>query len=119
MASNSEIVHKAVHKNLYQKPNIDSLIQNISQTLSNAPQKTAYFSNLDLQNAYSVLKLHADTARHFNFHIVSGDITGIYCFKTGFFGLTDMAAEFEKATDCTLACLNKKFCFRDNILKGS
>ena len=44
-------------------PNIDSLIQTISQTLSTAPQETAYFTTLDLQYAYSQLKLHSDTAR--------------------------------------------------------
>ena len=46
IASNSEIVNEAVHKNIYQKPNIDSLIQNISQTLSNAPQKNSLFHDI-------------------------------------------------------------------------
>ena len=36
-------------------PNIDSLIQTISQTLLTAPQETAYFTTLDLQYAYSHL----------------------------------------------------------------
>ena len=30
-------------------PDIDSLIQTISQTLSNTPQETAYFTTLNLQ----------------------------------------------------------------------
>ena len=97
-------------------PNIDSLIQTISQTLSTAPQETAYFTTLDLQYAYSQLKLHSDTARHCNFNIVSGDMTGTYRFKTGFYGLTDMPAEFQKAIDCTLAGLENTFCFLDDIL---
>ena len=75
-------------------PNIDSLIQTISQTLSTAPQDAAYFTTLDLQYAYRQLTLHCDTARHCNFNIVSGDMTGIYRLKTGFYGLTDMPAEF-------------------------
>ena len=78
-------------------PNIDSLIQTISQTLSNAPQETAYFTTLDWQYAYSQLNLHCDTARLCNFNIVSGDMTGNYRFKTGIYGLTDMPAEFQKA----------------------
>ena len=77
-------------------PNIDSLIQTISQTLSNSPQETAYFTTLDLQYAYSQLNLHSDTARHCNFNLVSGDMTGTYRFKTGFYGLTDIPAEFQK-----------------------
>ena len=96
IALDSKILNKAIHKNKYQMPNIDSLIQTISQTLSRAPQETAYFTTLDLQYAYSQLKLHSDTARHCNFNIVSGDMTGTYRFKTGFYGLTDMPAEFQK-----------------------
>ena len=77
-------------------PNKDSLIQTISQTLSNSPQETAYFTTLDLQYAYSQLNLHSDTACHCNFNLVSGDLTGAYRRKTGFYGLTDMPAEFQK-----------------------
>ena len=80
-------------------PNIDSLIQIISQTLSNAPQETAYFITLDLQYAYSRLNLHSYTARHCKFNFVSGDMTGNYRFKTRFYGLTDMPAEFQNAMD--------------------
>ena len=97
-------------------PNIDSLIQAISQTLSTAQQETAYFTTLDLQYAYSQLNLHSDTARHCNFNLVSGDMTGTYRFKTGFYGLTDMPAEFQKAIDCTLAGLINTICFLDDIL---
>ena len=92
-------------------PNIDSLIQTISQTLSTAPHEMAYFTTLDSQYAYSQLNLHNDTTRHCNFNIVSGDMTGTYRFKTGFCGLTDMPAEFQKAIDCTLAELDNTFCF--------
>ena len=116
IALDSIILNKAIHKNKYQMPNIDSLIQTISQTLSTAPQETAYSTTLDLQYAYSQLKLHSDTARHCNFNIVSGDMTGTYRFKTGFYGLTDMPAEFQKAIDCTLAGLENTFCFLDDIL---
>ena len=97
-------------------PNIDSLIQTISQTLSTAPQDTAYFTTLDLQYAYKQLNLHSDTARHCNFNLESGDMTGTNRFKTGFYGLTDMPAEFQKAIDCTLAGLDNTFCFLDDIL---
>ena len=116
IALDSKILNKAIHKNKYQMPNIDSLIQTISETLSTAPQATAYFTTLDLQYAYSQLKLHSDTARHFNFNIVSGDMNGTYRFKTGFYCLTDMPAELQKAIDCTLAGLDNTFCFLDDIL---
>ena len=62
IAIDSKILNIAIHKNKYQMPNIDSLIQTISQTLSTAPQETAYFTTLDLQYAYSQLNLHSDIA---------------------------------------------------------
>ena len=43
-------------------------------------------------------------------------MTGTYRFKTGFYGLKDMPAEFQKAIDCTLAGLNNTICFFDDIL---
>ena len=116
IAIDSKILNKAIHKNKYQMPSIDSLIQTISQTLSTAPQEPVYFTTLDLQYAYSQLNLHSDTDRHCNFNLVSGDMTGTYRFKTGFYGLTDMPAEFQKAIDCTLAGLSNTFCFLDDIL---
>ena len=109
-------MNNAIQKNKCQIANIDSLIQTISQTLSTAPQEPAYFTTLDLQYAYSQLNLNSDTARHCNFNLVSGDMTGIYRFKTGFYGLTDMPAEFQKTVDCTLAGLSNTCCFLDDIL---
>ena len=53
---------------------------------------------------------------------MSGDRTGTFRFKTGFRGLTDMPAEFQKAMDYTLIGLKYTFCFLDDILivnKGS
>ena len=43
-------------------------------------------------------------------------MTGTYRFKTEFYGLTDMPAEFQKAIDCALASLNNTFCFLDHKL---
>ena len=116
IALDSKILIKAIHKNKYQMPNIDSLTQTISQTPSTAPQETAYFTTLVLQYAYSQLNLHSHTARHCNFNLVNGDMTGTYRFKTEFYSLTDMPAEFQKAIDCTLAGLDNTFCFLDDII---
>ena len=49
-------------------------------------------------------------------------MTGTYRFKTGFYGLTDVPAEFQKAMDYTLIGLKNTICFLDDILivsKGS
>ena len=47
---------------------------------------------------------------------------GTYRFKTGFYGLTDMPAEFQKAIDYTLIGLKNTICFLEDKLivsKGS
>ena len=49
-------------------------------------------------------------------------MTGTYRFQTGFYGFTDMPAEFQKAMDYTLIGLENTYCFLDDILivsKGS
>ena len=98
-------------------PNIDNLIDTIQQNLNtHALQETAYFSTLDLKYAYSQLNLDPETARPCNFNIISGERTGTYRFITGFHGLTDMPAAFQKVMDYTLVGLQKTHCFLDDII---
>ena len=98
-------------------PNIEMLIDTISQHLTDTQNgQQAYFTTLDLKYAYSQLKLHHDTAKHCNFNIICGESTGTYRFKTGFYGLTDMPAEFQKAMDYTLISLQNTYCFLDDII---
>ena len=116
VALDSKSLNKSFHKNKYQMPNIDNLIDTIQQKLNaNASQETAYFSTLDLKYAYSQLNLDPETARHCNFNIISGDGTGTYRFITGFYGLTDMPAAFQKVMDYTLVGLQNTHCFLDDI----
>ena len=100
---------------------MDSISQIITDYKTEPVDKN-YFSTIDLKYAYSELNLHPKTAKHCNFNIVSGDMTGTYRFKTGFYGLTDMPSEFQKAMYYTLTGLKNTFCFLDDILivtKGS
>ena len=108
----SKVLNKAIHKNKYQMPNIDSLFGSISQHINDSNQcDNVYFSTIDLKYAHSQLKLHPDTSRHCNFNIICGESTDTYRFKTGFYGLTDMPAEFQKAMDYTLVGLTITYCF--------
>ena len=98
-------------------PNIDNLIDTIQQNLyTNASQETAYFSTLDLKYAYSQLNLDQETARHCNFNIISREAICKYRFITGFYGLTDMPAAFQKVMDYTLVGLQNTPCFLDDII---
>ena len=76
---------------------------------------------LDLTYAYSQLKLAADTAKECNFSIVGGKATGTIRFFTGFYGLADMSAEFQKqkAMDRTINHAKNTFCFLDDFLNLS
>ena len=117
LALDSKVLNKTIHKNKYQMPNIDSFIDSISQHINDSNHgERVYFSTIDLKYAYSQLNLHPDTARPCIFNIICGDATGTYRFKTGFFGLTDMPAEFQKAMDYTLVVLSKTYCFLDDII---
>ena len=117
LALDSKVLNKAIHKKKYQMPNIDSLIDSISQHINDSNHgDNVYFSTIDLKYAYSQLNLHPDTARHCNFNTICGDATGTYRFKTGFYGLTDMPAEFQKAMDYTLVGLSDAYCFLDDII---
>ena len=103
LALDSKILIKAIHEDKYQMPNIDTLIKSIFQQISApAQQNTTHFSTLNLKYAYSQINLEPNTANHCNFNIISGDMTSTYSFQTGFYGLTDMPAEFQKAMNYTL-----------------
>ena len=117
LALNLKIPNKVIHKNKYQMPNIDTLIESISQQISApASQNSTYFSILDMK--FNLI-LDPDTANHCNFNMISGDMTCTYPIQTGFYGLTDMPAELQKAMDYTLIRLKKAYCFLDDIFIAS
>ena len=117
LALESKILNTSIHKNKYQMPNVDKLNDTIQQNLNtNASQEKPNFSTLDLKYAYSQLNLDPETDRHCNFNIVSDEGTGTYRFITGFYGLTDMPAAFQKVMDYTFVGLKNTHCFLDDIL---
>ena len=71
---------------------------------------------MDLTYAYCQLPLSAKTRLKCNFSLIGGRSTGTYRFKTGFYGLTTMPAEFQRAMDCILAEYPQAHAFIDNIL---
>ena len=97
--------------------NIECLMDSIAQTITQASDEgEVLFSTIDLRYAYSQLPLDPETAKHCNFNIIGEQATGTYRFNTGFYGFTDMPAEFQKAIDITLANLTNTFSFLDNII---
>ena len=80
-------------------PNIDKILDGVSQIVTENKEGTLYFTLLDLKYAYSQLKLAEDTAKQCNFNIVGGKATGKYRFLMGFYTLKGIPAEIQKAMD--------------------
>ena len=83
LALDSKLLNDQVFKNKYQMPNIHELIDNVALQISEKSNGRVWFSNLDLKNAYSQLKLCDQTRKQCNFSIVGGETTGTYQFLTG------------------------------------
>ena len=97
-------------------PNIHELSDSAAQIINKDVPGKVWFTSLDLKYAFSQLPLSLVTSSHCNFNILCGDATGTQRFKTGFYGLTYMPTEFQKAMDCTLQGLEGVICFLDNNL---
>ena len=115
LALDAKPINRQLNKNKYQMPNVEELIDGVSQIITATAEGTLYFTVLDLKYACSQIRLTADTAKQCNFNIV-GQATGTYRFLTVFYGLADMPADFQKAMDRTLNHSKNTFCFLDDIL---
>ena len=105
-----------IWKNKYQMPNIHKLIDSVAPIITkNVPGKV-WFTSMDLKYAFSQLPLSSLTSSHRNFNIMCGDATGKCRFKIGFYGVTDMPAEYHKAMDCTLQGLDGVICYLNDFL---
>ena len=88
-------------------PNIDLLLDNIAQVVKSNNSQQTLFSTLDFRYAYSQIPLDKSTREQCNFSSIGGNATGTYQFQTGFYGLTNMPAEFQKSINLTLTnCSN-------------
>ena len=115
-ALESRELNKQLHKNKYQIPNIEELMDIVGQTISERKQGDVFFTTMDLTYAYGQLPLNENTSKHCNFSLVGGRSAGTYRFKTGFYGLTTMPAEFQRVMDAILAEFPCAHAFIDDIL---
>ena len=105
-----------IWQNKYQMPNMQEMIESAAQIVTRDTPGKVWFTSLDLKYAFSQLALSDLTSSHCNFSILCGAATGSYRFKTGFYGLTDMPTEFQKAMDCILQELEGVIWYLDDIL---
>ena len=76
LALDSKKFNKLIHKNQYQMPNIDLLLDNIAQTIKSYPKEQTLFSSFDLRYAYSQIPLDKKTRDQCNFNLIGGNATG-------------------------------------------
>ena len=97
-------------------PNLQKLIYSAAQIITKDTPGKAWFTYLQLKYAFIQLPLSDLISSQSNFSIFCGEATGMYRFKTGFYGLTDLPTEFQKAIDCILQGLKGVICYLDDIL---
>ena len=116
LATDAKPMNDQIHNNQYQMPNLLELLDSAAQIITSSKVGDVWFRLLDLKYAFSQIPLSDGVSSQCNFNIVCGEQTGTYRFKTGFYGLTDMPKEFQKAMENTLQGLSGVFCFLDDIL---
>ena len=70
LALESRELNKQGHKNKYQMPNIEELMDTVGQTISEKKPGDIYFTTMDLTYAYGPLPLNAETSVQCNFSLV-------------------------------------------------
>ena len=68
-------------------PNIDELVDGVSQIIAEKKAGNVYFTTLDFTYAYGQVALEQKTSEQCNFSLVGGISTETYRFKTDFTGL--------------------------------
>ena len=94
IALESRQLNKQVHKNKFQIPKIEELMNFLGQTISERKNGDEFSTTMDGQ-----LPQKTDTNKCCNFSLVERNSTGKYRFKTGFHGLTTMPAEIQRVMD--------------------
>ena len=107
---------KRIVKNKFQMLNLLELIDSAAQIITSKDPGEIWYTSLDLKYGSNQLALDEFVSKHCNFSTVCGEFTGTYRYKTGFYGLTDMPEEFQKAMDNTLQGIPGIFYFPDDIL---
>ena len=71
---------------------------------------------MDLTYVYGQQPLSPESRVQCNFSLVGSQSTGKYWFKTGFYGLTTMPADFQRVMKATLFEVPREHAFGDDIL---
>ena len=100
LALESRELNKQVHKNKYQMPNIDELVDGISQIIAERKAGNVYFTTLDfttLDFTYGQVSLEQKTSEQCNFHWSVENPRELIVLKTDFTGLLQCRRNSKKS----------------------
>ena len=83
-------------------PNMEDLLNQISIEKTRDRTLQLFMSKIDLDYAYSQMKLSGETSRQCVFALTGGNFSGYYRFKKVFYGLADIPTIFQEKIDRTL-----------------
>ena len=83
IALDARALNLALEKDKYQMPNLQKWLDKIAEKID-TEKRDAWFSSVDMTNAYGQVPLHLLTTKHCNFQINGRESTGIHRFVTGF-----------------------------------
>ena len=101
IALDSRKLNESCIKRKATMPNKEELISRISAKITKNNGEI-WMSKIDLDYAYGQAKLSPEASRHCVFSIIGGDCTGLYRFKKGFYGLSDIPTVFQEHIDKVL-----------------
>ena len=116
LALKSRELNNQKHENKYQMPNIEKLMDGISQIIAERKDEEVFSTTLDLTYAYGIIALEEKTSERCNVSLVEEKSKGNYHFKNEFHGLTTMPAEFQKVIDTLIKNFSQAHAFNDDIL---
>ena len=96
LALDSKKINKFIHKNKYQMPNIELLLDNIAQVVKSDKSKQTLFSTLHLRYAYSQIPLHKTTKEQGNFSLIGVTLVELINSKQGLMASRICQLNFKK-----------------------
>ena len=116
IALDAREMNENIKKDKHQMPNLDDLLNTLAETITTRKGEKVWFTSVDLKYAFVQIFLNPELAKHCNFAIIGGKASGIYRFKTEFYGLTVMPTEFQRKMQDILINISKNFIILDDIL---
>ena len=116
MSLDARALSNEIVKDKYQMPNLEHLVDMVAEPLDTENKGIACYISLDMQYANGPVPFNKETAKHCNFQILGGKTIGTYRYIRGFYGLTVMPTEFQKAMDAELANVPNTYVLLDDIL---